>query len=159
MANPIQTVKKAQGGAEYISPKILKRNSKSITRALFWRVSHNSGDVEVCLKLGRYKYTPQGEEVEITDPKSELTLDHEELNNLAAYLKEHHEPLKEGAAQYILVEGKLSTETAAQLRTFFNKPEKDALLSIIVENIHSDSRRHAFQILRSAIINLSISLR
>ena len=129
----LRTVQKSKSGVDYV-PKVLKQKKSVITRANLWRVHHNSGAVEIGLKVGRYKTTSQGEEVETANPKSELTLDDEELNNLTEYLQQNLEPLKNGASQYILVNDKISPEMARQLKSFFNKPEKDEILKLIIEN-------------------------
>lgn len=135
LPNPIHIVKKSQSsGVEYVDFKVLKKSARTVTRAHFWRIPHNSGQSEVALKIGRYKYTENGDEIEIQDPKSELTLDDQELKELASYLQQNYEPLRDGAAQYILVEENISRETANKLKAFFNKPNKDAILSIIIEN-------------------------
>ncbi|MDX2027785.1 MAG: DUF4263 domain-containing protein [Alphaproteobacteria bacterium] len=133
-ANPIHIVRRSQAGIEYVTSKILKKSPRTITRAQFWRIPHHSGQIEIALKVGRYKHTAMGEEVEIGHPKSELTLDDQELKELIAYLGENYEPLKDGATQYILVDGKLGSDTIQKLKAFFNKPEKDTILSIIAEN-------------------------
>jgi hypothetical protein len=59
---------------------VLKRKKTVITRALFWKIPHDSGIEDIHLKLGRYKLTVDLDEVlETEQPKSELTLDHEEF--------------------------------------------------------------------------------
>lgn len=129
----LRKVQTSQSGIDYV-PKELKRKKGVVTRAFFWRIPHHSGKIEICLKVGRYKTAHGGETIETELPKSELTLDEEELNALIGYLEENLEPLKNGASQYILMNGQISSETAKQLRTFFNKPEKDEILEIIVQH-------------------------
>lgn len=133
-ASGLRKVQTSQSGIGYVPPKELKRKKGVVTRAYFWRIPHNSGKTDICLKIGRYKTSQAGEIIETEIPKSELTLDEEELNALSEYLEQNLEPLKKGASQYILVDGKISAETARQLRSFFNKPEKDEILKIIVEH-------------------------
>jgi len=62
--------------------KVLQNKKSVVTRAVFWKIPHNSDQEDVRLKLGRYK-KPRGagedEMPELAEPKSELTLDQEEF--------------------------------------------------------------------------------
>jgi hypothetical protein len=128
-------VQRSQAGIEYLQPKVLRRSPRTVTKAHFWRIPHNSGNVELSLKIGRYAVSRYGDDaVETENPKSELTLNQQELDELANYIKDNITPLKDGAKHYIVVDGKITADTAAQLRAFFGKPEKEELLSIILEN-------------------------
>ena len=65
--------------------KILLNKKTVVTRAVFWKIPHDSGKEDIRLKLGRYKkpedFDPE-EEPEVLEPKSELTLDQEEFQAL-----------------------------------------------------------------------------
>lgn len=117
--------------------RVLKEKKTVISRAVFWRIPHNSGREDVRLKVGRYKKPKEfydSEVVETIDPKSELTLDQEEFANLIAFLQEHYEPFKKGTKAYIPLDKPFVQDNAVQLRGLFQHPEKQALLEFIVNN-------------------------
>jgi hypothetical protein len=63
--------------------KVLCEKATVLSRALFWRILHNSGKEDVHLKIGRYRKPPDWPFVEAPEtmtPKSELTLDDEEAD-------------------------------------------------------------------------------
>lgn len=73
------TIKKTEGGIEYLFG-LLKEKAKTVTRAAFWKIPHKTPQEDICLKIGRYNkngFAPDTLEVE--NPKSELTLDNEEV--------------------------------------------------------------------------------
>ena len=117
--------------------RVLNEKKTVISRAVFWRIPHNSGREDVRLKVGRYKKPKEfydSEVVETIDPKSELTLDQEEFANLIDFLQEHYEPFKKGAKAYIPLDEPFAKDNADQLRGLFQHPEKQALLDFIVDN-------------------------
>ena len=120
----------------YLS-RILLRKKQVFTRAVFWRIPHNSGEVEVNLKLGRYK---KGEDfgdpdqLDVKNPKSELTLNTEELNGLVAFLQENYEPFKQGVRAFIPIDKPFSQDNAAELRKLFSLPNREALVSFLLES-------------------------
>ena len=98
-----------------------------LSRAVFWRIPHNSETEDVRLKIGRYikpKDFYDSEIAETIDPKSELTLDQEEFQNLIEFLQEHYEPFKKGAKAYIPLDQPFAKDNADQLRGLFQHPEK-----------------------------------
>lgn len=57
--------------------KVLLRKRTVVTRAVFWKIPHDSEREDIRLKLGRYKVPADfdhDEEPESLEPKSELTL-------------------------------------------------------------------------------------
>lgn len=117
--------------------RALKEKKTVISRAVFWRIPHNSGREDVRLKVGRYKKPKEfydSEVVETIDPKSELTLDQEEFANLIEFLQEHYEPFKKGTKAYIPLDNPFAQDNADQLRGLFQHPKKQALLEFIVDN-------------------------
>lgn len=116
---------------------VLNEKKTVISRAVFWRIPHNSGREDVRLKVGRYRRPKESydqEAIETIDPKSELTLDQEEFKNLIDFLQEHYEPFKKGAKAYIPLDKPFVKDNADQLRGLFQHPEKQALLEFIVNN-------------------------
>src|SRR5260221_12542544 len=80
----------------------LKRKRTVTTRALFWRIPHDSGAEDIHLKIGRYRLTVDLDEVvETSQPKSELTLDHEEFQALIKFLGDNYEPFRQGVKAFI----------------------------------------------------------
>ena len=69
--------------------KIIRNRPRVLTRAIFWKVPHNNSDDEIHLKIGRYnkpKDWSESESLELDSPKSELTLDGEEFQNLIDFI-------------------------------------------------------------------------
>ena len=77
-------IKTSAKGIDYAEPCVLKKKSRVFSRAMLMSIPHNSDKIDVSLKLGRY--TLPFENVETRQPKSELTLDNDELNNLITYI-------------------------------------------------------------------------
>ena len=79
--------------------EILRIKKTVVTRASFWKIPHNHLEKEdIRLKLGRYKKTNDffhGEELETSNPKSELTLDNEEFTALIKFLQDNYEPFNQ----------------------------------------------------------------
>lgn len=117
--------------------KTLRLKQRVATRAVLWKIPHNTREDEVSLKLGRYKISPdasQGDELECGAPKSELTLDKEEFDALIELLREHYEPFRQGFKAFIPLEKPFSPENAAQVRALFTLPQKESLIRFIAEN-------------------------
>lgn len=114
---------------------ILMDKKTVITRAGFWKVPHNTKEDDIYLKIGRYKKPKnlqQKEEPEILEPKSELTLDDGEFNNLIKFLRENYAPFKEGAKAYIPLDNPYDLSTAEQVRLFLNSPDRKKMLEFLL---------------------------
>jgi len=114
--------------------KVLRDKKTVITRALFWRILHDSGKEDVHLKIGRYKKTPEWqfrEDPETVIPKSELTLDDEEFRNLIDFIRENYEPFKAGTRAFIPVDRPLDSHTASVVKRLFSHPEKRRLIDFV----------------------------
>jgi Domain of unknown function (DUF4263) len=119
---------------------ILLEKSTVITRAVFWKVPHNSQVEDVCLKLGRYK-KPKNfisihdeEELESLEPKSELTLTHEELKSLVDFLQQNYEPFSKGVKAFIPLDQPFDVENANQIKALFSLPNKTEVIKFIINN-------------------------
>lgn len=120
--------------------KILHEKPLVITRAGFWKIPHNSGKEDVALKLGRYK-KPKNieishydeEELETLEPKSELTLTHQELTALIDFLKDSYEPFSKGVKAYIPLDHPFEEENANQIKALFSLPEKQQVINFILD--------------------------
>ncbi|PPD11483.1 Shedu anti-phage system protein SduA domain-containing protein [Methylophilus sp.] len=117
--------------------KTLLSKPTVVTRAVFWRIPHNSGIEDICLKIGRYKksaYFSVGEDLETLQPKSELTLVQEEFRALIEFLQESYEPFRQGVKAFIPLEQPFHNENAKQIRALFSLPNKLGLIQFILDN-------------------------
>lgn len=111
-----------------------------ITRAVFWKIPHNSEQEDVHLKIGRYK-KPKSiislldeEELESLEPKSELTLTHEELKSLVEFLQQNYEPFSKGVKAFITLDHPFDSENASQIKELFSLPNKAEVIKFILDN-------------------------
>ena len=129
----MKTVKTSKNGIDYLVG-LLKDKVRVETKAILWKIHHDSDKEDICLKLGRYNKDKYGLEVlENRDPKSELTLDNKEFNNLIDFLLDNYEPFKEGAKTYITIDDEISQKDIEKLKEVFDNPDKQELIKIITE--------------------------
>lgn len=80
--------------------KVLREKPSVITRAVLWKIPHDTPRDDIRLKLGRYKKSdedPFADDVpETLEPKSELSLDDEEFKALIEFIREQYEPFRQG---------------------------------------------------------------
>jgi hypothetical protein len=114
---------------------VLKRKKTVFSRANFWKIPHDSGVEDIHLKIGRYKITEELDEIlEANQPKSELTLDHEEFQNLLKFLGDNYEPFRMGVKAFIPLDRPFDVESAKQIKALFSLPDKKALVAFILKN-------------------------
>lgn len=116
---------------------VLKNKQTVITRAGFWKVPHNTREDDVYLKLGRYTKPEDWhdeETPEVLKPRSEMTLDSEEFENLLDFLRESYEPFKAGTKAFIPLDKPYNSETATQIRQLLNLPDRDKVLQFLITN-------------------------
>lgn len=117
--------------------KTLLNKKTVVTRAVFWKIPHSSGTEDIRLKIGRYK-KPEDfnlvEEPETLDPKSELTLDHDEFQSLLDFLSQSYEPFRQGVKAFIPLDRPFDKDNAAQIRALFSLPAKQELVRFILSN-------------------------
>ena len=95
-------IKTSAKGIDYAKPCALKTKSRVYSQAMLMSIPHkHSEKIDVSLKIGRY--TLPFRNVETQKPKSELTLDSEELNALISYISENYVPVNLGSGKYISV--------------------------------------------------------
>src|SRR5689334_18119072 len=84
----------------------LKAGKNVRTIATLWRVPHKTQPSGISLKVGRYRLSDDEEtwEPESLVPKSELTLDEDELKELIRRLQENYEPFRQGIKAFIPLE-------------------------------------------------------
>lgn len=131
----MKIVKQTKDGIGYLFG-LLKEKKNVITRAAFWRIPRTSNERNVCLKIGRYNksdgYMP--ETLECDAPKSELTLDNDELDALLKFISENYEPFKQGLKRYIPIGEEFDQKNVEHVRAIFNNPDKQQLLDFVVKN-------------------------
>jgi hypothetical protein len=122
-------VRTSRSGIDYVRAE-LKRKKTVSTQALFWKIEHKHGP-ELALRLGRYKRAG-GEDIPAqSDPKSVLTLDHEELQQLVDFIAFNHEPLLQGARRYVVFGDELDATQVESLSAVFSDPDKGRLLEFL----------------------------
>lgn len=121
----------SQRGVEYLKRR-LKVKPRVVTDACLWDIPHNTRPPETNLKIGRYKRldaTP-----DVGDPKSELTLDGEELEALLKFLEENIAPFRAGEKRWLSIGDGIESQQIEQLQGFFASPDKRQLLDLLVEH-------------------------
>ena len=114
---------------------VLRRKKTVFSRAHFWKIPHDSGAEDIHLKIGRYKITEDLEDaLEKSQPKSELTLDHEEFQGLLKFLGENYEPFRKGVKAFIPLDSPFDIENARQIKALFSLPDRKELVSFILRN-------------------------
>ena len=131
----VEKVRRTKKGIDYVA-KVLKVKRTVTTRAVFWRIPHATRADEIKLKLGRYRPTEAGEEVDVGAPKSELTLADDEFRALADFLANHYEPLREGARRYLVLDSGLSSVQVEQVRALFGNPDRESLVGFLINEKH-----------------------
>ena len=120
---------------EHIEPAELKDKKQVYSQAHFVRIKTGENESKLSLKIGRYKKTEWYEIYlktglpEVKDPKSELTLDNEELDKLVNYINQHYYPLSNNENKYLTFDN----ETMSTL--IKDKPESiSQLIDVAIKN-------------------------
>jgi hypothetical protein len=119
---------------------VLKDKKNVVTRAGLLSIPHHkTGREDINLKLGRYN-KPRLDGLRVTfetpesdDPKSELTLDHDEVTALVDFVKQHYEPMRAGASKFIPVSIDLDDDDIENLRALFSGADTRELVRLIIE--------------------------
>ena len=123
-------IKTSQKGVDYAPPQTLKMKKRVYSQALLMKIPHDhAGESDISLKIGRYTL-PYGRVVG-NQPKSELTLDNDELTALIKYISENYTPVNLGQGQYISVD----RDNAELIRQFKTLVEGQAdTANLLIEN-------------------------
>ena len=119
----INKIKQSKKGIFYAEPRILDNTKKTVySQAILQKIPHNTdGKIDIALKLGRYNIV---EELETECPKSELTLDNGELNNLIVYIEEYYKPLElNNTGKFITVENETFANILLKLKSLMESNE------------------------------------
>lgn len=117
--------------------KVLLEKKTVVTRAFFWKIPHDSGIDDINLKVGRYRKPAnryEKEVVDVSDPKSELTLGHDEFQALISFLQENYEPFRTGVKAFLPLDRPFDAGNADQIRALFSLPEKKEIVDFILDN-------------------------
>jgi len=129
----MKTVKTTDDGVDYLIG-LLKNKVRVETKAIFWKIPHNSDIEDIRLKIGRYKKNKYDiTDLENDNPKSELTLDNDEFNNLIEFLLNNYEPFKDGAKKFITIDGDIQQENIKKLKEIFKRANKQKLIENIID--------------------------
>src|SRR6516164_522458 len=130
----MRIVQRSMKGVAYLATILVEKKSV-VTRAVFWRVPHDTSEQEVHLKIGRYdKSSFDAKTLACRDPKSELTLDDVEFRKLLTFISENYEPFRAGVKKFIPIDETLDWENVEHIRAIFTNPDKAKLLRFIVDN-------------------------
>jgi len=131
----MKIIQKSQNGINYITG-LLKEKIRVVSKAVFFKIPHDSGKEDINLKIGRYNkgIVFSRETLECENPKSELTLDNEEFLNLVDFVSQNYLPLKEGVKKYISVDENFDKELADKMRGIFSNSNQTQVLDFIVKN-------------------------
>lgn len=123
-------IKVSKKGVEYAPAKVLKMKQRVYSQALLMKIPHDHReDTDISLKVGRYTL-PYGR-VAANQPKSELTLENEELNALIQYISDNYTPVNLGQGQYISVD-RDNAELVRQFKALIDGQADTA--SLLIEN-------------------------
>ncbi|MFC1717889.1 Shedu anti-phage system protein SduA domain-containing protein [Candidatus Poribacteria bacterium] len=130
----MKIIRTSREGLDYLAG-ILKEKPRTITRAVFWRIPHDTPREDIRLKIARYNRKDFNiEDLECKDPKSLLTLDYEEFLSLIEFIQENYEPFREGTRRYIPIDEEFTAENIEHVKAIFNNPNKHEVISFIIEN-------------------------
>ena len=149
-------IKTSAKGVNYAGPCTLQMKKRVCSEAILMRIPHAHADVQdISLKIGRYNI-PYG--LESKKPKSESTLNNEELDALIRYISENYKPLTLGQGEYINV----SEESATLVENFKRliEGQSDTARMLIENGILSDNVFLAASVIkkRDALIELQEKL-
>lgn len=128
----MQVVKRTRSGIAYLTA-ILKQKERVVTSAVFWRIPHRSGaEDDIRLKVGRYARRPGSwDTLECGNPKSELTLDYDEFQQLIYFIGQNYEPFKRRVTKYIPLDDRMDARNVEHLRAIFADPDKQKVLDFL----------------------------
>src|SRR4030042_6116565 len=130
----MKIVKTTEKGIDHLH-SVLQQKPRTVTKVSFWRIPHRTQKEDIGLKLARYKIDDFSlETLECKNPKSELTLDNVEFENLLTFLSENYEPFKQGIKKYIPIDDRFDPESIEHLRAIFDNEDKEELLKFVVQH-------------------------
>jgi len=118
---------------------MLRESQQQYTKAVLWKIPHNSGQDGFSLKIGRYKrqlglHLIASDVPSVENPKSELTLTEDEFSSLIEFLRNGYEPFKYGLKSFIGENGKFTEKEFSFLKNIFANPDRTNLINAFVEH-------------------------
>lgn len=101
--------------------KVLKRTSTTEVKGIFWQITHNSGEKEVSLKLGRYKKDTW---IPWSKATNEITLSEDEINLVIDFITNNYRPIKAGESKWLPITNK-------EIKKFLNENPDSIDLSFL----------------------------
>jgi len=131
-------VKVTRDGLGHLHGVLLERPFTR-TKVSLWKIPHHNSDPEYNLKIGRYNKARINnaftvDEVEVDEPKSELTLRGLELNALVSFLCSDFAALKDGVKRFISIDDSFTKDNVDYLKSLFSHPEKVSLVNLLSSN-------------------------
>lgn len=126
---------KTKENVEYINPKELKDKKQVYSQAHFTRIKTGDNEYKLTLKIGRYKKMKflnldmKTDNPESNNPKSELTLDNDELNSLVEYINDNYYPLSNNESKYLSLDNETISTLVKESPKSITK-----LISVAIEN-------------------------
>jgi antiviral defense system Shedu protein SduA len=132
-ATDMRKVQTSIRGTEYLRVP-LRTGRRRTTTAIFHVIEHNSGELNVSLKIQRHG-TKSAPEVTFEGQNVvELSLNKEELSELVKAIDENYEPLQKGIKQYLPVGEGEEAERIEMLRELLSMPDKAKTMDILFNN-------------------------
>jgi hypothetical protein len=126
-------VRTSRKGVDYIRA-VLKPKKTVSTQAVFWKIERAHHEPAISLRVGRYKGIGAGEIPAQSDPKSALTLDGDEFEALLDFIADNHQPLREGARHYVVLDEDSSPKEIEAIKGVFANPDREALITVLSEH-------------------------
>lgn len=133
----MKEIKTSKGGIDYMTAVLLEK-PLTVTRAMLWKIKHNNSENdEIAVKIGRYKkkkgpFNLTFEELENSEPKSELTLKGSEFEALVEFIESKYEPFQQGVQKFIPLDEQFEAGNIEHLQAFFAHPEKQELIDFVL---------------------------
>ncbi len=135
----MKEIKTSKDGIDYMKA-VLFEKPLTVTRAMLWKIKHiHSENDEIAVKIGRYTkkkgpYNLTFEEIENSNPKSELTLKGEEFQALIDFIESQFKPFEKGVKKFIPLDEQFDAGNLEHLQAFFNNPEKQILIDFVLSH-------------------------
>jgi hypothetical protein len=138
------TVRTNRHGIDYVLGRL--REKKTVkTLALFWRIPHRSRPDELSMKIGRYRRLGGVDVAETANPKSELTLDFEELEALQQFMTDNVGPLSSGASEYMVLDDQAGRRVDL-VRRLLSDPDQEQVIDMLTrERLVTDDLRRGLE--------------
>jgi Domain of unknown function (DUF4263) len=137
-------IRTSSRGIDYLRG-VLREKATVTTQALFWKIPRSGDRFELALKIGRYVRRKGELTLHQDKPRSELTLDGDELDALRDFMADNVEPLQSGARSYLVLDDTHQQRVEA-VRELLASPDQQQLIDLLIaENLVPDDVRRALE--------------